>query len=257
MNYLIIALAAFAASWLTFFSGFGLGTLLMPVFAIFFPVNLAIGMTAVVHLLNNLFKGVLVGRHCDRNVLLQFGLPAVLTAFAGAWCLSYFAHQPPLAIYHAAGIEAHVTILKWIIAAVMIFFAVLETLPVYQTLAFDPKYFPLGGALSGFFGGLSGHQGALRSAFLIRAGLSKESFIGTGVMIAVMVDLARLTVYSAKFAPALSATYLPYLAAAVLPAFLGAWLGNRFLTKATLPLIQRIVSGMLLFLALLLGAGLL
>jgi acyl-CoA reductase-like NAD-dependent aldehyde dehydrogenase len=44
-----------------------------------------------------------------------------------------------------------------------------------------PGYLPVGGLLSGFFGGLSGHQGALRSVFLLRAGLTKESFIATGV----------------------------------------------------------------------------
>ena len=41
-----------------------------------------------------------------------------------------------------------------------------------------------GGLLSGFLGGLSGHQGALRSAFLIKCGLSKEVFIASGVVIA-------------------------------------------------------------------------
>ena len=39
MEYFVIPLAAFAASMLTLFSGFGLGTLLMPVVAIFFPVE--------------------------------------------------------------------------------------------------------------------------------------------------------------------------------------------------------------------------
>ena len=40
MEYIIICLAALIASALTFFSGFGLGTILMPVFAIFFPVEI-------------------------------------------------------------------------------------------------------------------------------------------------------------------------------------------------------------------------
>jgi len=49
VEYVIICLAAFLASALTFFSGFGLGTILMPVFALFFPVEVAIGLTAIVH----------------------------------------------------------------------------------------------------------------------------------------------------------------------------------------------------------------
>ena len=74
-------------------------------------------------------------------------------------------------------------------------FAILELSPRFVKLFFDMKYIPLGGALSGFFGGLSGQQGALRSAFLIRTGLNKEAFIGISVISAVMVDVSRLIVY--------------------------------------------------------------
>ena len=56
MEYLIICSVAFIISGLTLFSGFGLGTVLMPVFAIFFPVYIAISLTAIVHLFNNMFK---------------------------------------------------------------------------------------------------------------------------------------------------------------------------------------------------------
>ena len=45
---------ALLASGLTFFSGFGLGTLLLPAFAPFFPVDRAIALTAAVHFLNGL-----------------------------------------------------------------------------------------------------------------------------------------------------------------------------------------------------------
>ncbi len=41
MEYVIIPLAALTVSCLTLFSGFGLGTLLMPVFALFFPIETA------------------------------------------------------------------------------------------------------------------------------------------------------------------------------------------------------------------------
>jgi uncharacterized protein len=53
--------------------------------------------------------------------------------------------------------------------------------------------------LSGFFGGLSGNRGALRSAFLLKLGLKKEVFIGTGVVAAVVVDMAHLLVYGLVF----------------------------------------------------------
>ena len=62
-EYLLICIVALLASGLTLFSGFGLGTLLLPAFALFFPVPAAIAMTALVHFANNLFKLALLGRH--------------------------------------------------------------------------------------------------------------------------------------------------------------------------------------------------
>jgi len=61
MEIILISLAAFFTAILTFFSGFGLGTILTPVFAIFFPIDIAIALTGVVHFSNNLFKMALVG----------------------------------------------------------------------------------------------------------------------------------------------------------------------------------------------------
>src|SRR3546814_21029079 len=73
----IVVVAAFLASGLTLYSGFGLGTVLLPVFAIFFPAEAALAAVAVVHLLNNLFKGVLVGKWAHLPTILSFGLPAI------------------------------------------------------------------------------------------------------------------------------------------------------------------------------------
>lgn len=53
----------------------------------------------------------------------------------------------------------------------------------------------IGGVLSGFFGGLSGQQGAFRSAFLLHAGLDPQRFIATNAAIATLVDITRLVVY--------------------------------------------------------------
>jgi uncharacterized membrane protein YfcA len=57
---LLVAFTVIGGSILTFFSGFGLGTLMLPVMALFFPVDLAVIATAIVHLANNLFKFGLV-----------------------------------------------------------------------------------------------------------------------------------------------------------------------------------------------------
>ena len=89
MEYVIIAAVAFVASLLSFFSGFGLGTLLMPAFAIFFPIDIAISLTAIVHFLNNIVKFLLTGKQVNKQVFLRFGLSAIPAAFLGAFLLVY------------------------------------------------------------------------------------------------------------------------------------------------------------------------
>jgi len=46
MEYLAVSAVAVLISALTLFSGFGLGTVLMPAFALFFPVPVAVAATA-------------------------------------------------------------------------------------------------------------------------------------------------------------------------------------------------------------------
>jgi hypothetical protein len=65
MRFLIICAIAFTVSGSTLFSGFGLETLLMPAFALFFPIEEAVAATAIVHLANNIFKVGLVGKKAD------------------------------------------------------------------------------------------------------------------------------------------------------------------------------------------------
>jgi uncharacterized membrane protein YfcA len=255
MDYLLICLTAFLGAGLTFFSGFGLGTLLTPVFAIFFPVDIAIVLTAIVHFLNNIFKLILVGKHLDKNIVFRFGLPAILFAFLGAYLLSFLSDSQVLIQYDLWGKVHKITPLKLIISLLLIVFSLFEIVPKLANLKFSPKYMLLGGALSGFFGGLSGNQGALRSAFLLRANLSKEAFIATGVVIACMIDVSRLTIYSkgiVDFSPQLNYNLL---LAATFSAFTGAYLGNKFLKKITIQTLQYMVAFALMLFSVLLGIG--
>jgi uncharacterized protein len=255
MDIVIIGLCAALASLLTFFSGFGLGTLLTPVFMIFFPIEIAIALTGIVHLLNNLFKAILIGKHANWNILLRFGIPAILGAFAGAYLLTHFNTETCLAQYTLGGRTFCITALKLLIAALMIFFALFEMLPSLKKLEFGKDKLAFGGLISGFFGGLSGHQGALRSAFLIRFRLSKEAFIATGIFIACFIDITRLTVYYRNIENINLQENYKVLLVAVLCAFAGAFLGSKLLKKVTLAAVQNIVAVCIILLALALGLG--
>jgi len=251
----IISAAAFFTALLTFFSGFGLGTILAPVFAVFFPVEVAIALTAVVHFANNLFKGALIGKNANWSVLLKFGLPAFAASFAGAWLLIRVAGLKPLCQYNLWGETFEVTPVKVMVAVLLIFFSLFEILPAAQRLYASSNKMIFGGLLSGFFGGLSGMQGAIRSAFLLKSGLSKESYIGTGVIIACLVDVSRLAVYASHFASINLQENLTLLVSACLSAFIGAYTGRKVLKKVTFRAIQILVGVMLIMISLALGAG--
>lgn len=257
MSVFIISLVAFGASALTFFSGFGLGTLLLPAFALFYPVEQAIAWTAIVHFLNGLFKAGLVGRYAHWRTVLAFGLPAIGAAVLGAWLLVRLANIPPLFSYTLGGIHATVDPAKLVVGVLLLAVTAIEAAPRFASLAIPATYVPVGGLVSGFFGGLSGMQGALRSAFLIRVGLSKEAFIGTSVVVAVLIDVSRLTVYARDVAAHHAQLDFALLSAAVLSAFAGAILGNRYLKKLTVRALQRIVAVMVSAAAIGLISGLL
>lgn len=256
LQYVLICSVALVASGLTFFSGFGLGTLLLPAFAVFFPVEIAVALTAIVHFLNGAFKLVLVGRHANIALALRFGLPAVVAAFLGARVLAWFSDLQPVFSYAAFGRTFSVMPIKLLIAILMIAFAVLELSRRLKNAGVPPRYLPLGGLITGFFGGLSGHQGAFRSAFLIRLGLPKEAFIATGVTISAAIDLSRITAYLGRIASAPVAENASVLVAATAAAFVGALIGNRVLKKVTLRAVEVAVAIMLILIAVGLGSGL-
>jgi len=255
MEVIVICVVAFLTAILTFFSGFGLGTILMPVFAMFFPIDISIALTGVVHFSNNLFKISLIGKKADKEVLLRFGIPAIIASFAGAWLLLRITKMPSLFDYYLWDKNLEITPVKLVIGLLLIIFSLLEILPSVQKIQFNRNKLVLGGILSGFFGGLTGIQGAIRSAFLIKSGLTKEAYIATGVVIACLVDFTRLSVYASRFKEANLGEHLLLIISATLAAIAGAFIGNKLLKKITLRFIKVVVAIMLFLIAIALGAG--
>jgi uncharacterized membrane protein YfcA len=212
---------------------------------------MAVVATALVHGANNVFKVSLLGRHADREVVLKFGLPAIAAAVLGALALGWIvAVGAEVEVVVNEQVVSQVTPIKLVIGLLMIAFALFELLPRFRALEFDRRYLALGGVLSGFFGGLSGHQGALRSAFLAKTGLTTERFVGSNAVIGFLVDLTRISVYAALFA---AAGHRPggfdgwgLVMTGAVSAFAGVLAGKRYLKKVTMTSVRTLV-GVLLF----------
>ena len=222
MALALIAVAALFASLLTFLSGFGLGTILTPVFIIFFPADTAIAMTAAV---------------------------------LGAWLLKSLTVFNPIYAYQLLDEQFEVESVSLTIGILMVIFSILKLIPGLKRIQLGDKSLIPGGILSGFFGGLSGHQGALRTLFLTKLNLSKEAFIATGVSIACAVDLARITIYVPQVINNNFTQYCPYLLTGTAAAFLGAIVGRSLLKKITINFVQNVVATGIITLGLLLIVG--
>ncbi len=260
MEFSVIFFAALAISALTLYSGFGLGTLLLPAYAFFFSPELAVMVTAIVHFANNIFKVLVVGKNADKKLVIIFGIPAIIASFMGATILGYVAHFEELYRYTLMGHESVITPLKLIIALFMFLFALVELLPSIRSWKFDRKYLVLGGVLSGFFGGFSGHQGALRSAFLTKVDIEPTAFVGTNAVVGFLVDIARLFVYGVGiwvvgFETVVTQQVERLVFVGIAGALTGVFLGKRYLHKITMSLVQTITGVMLLGIAIALGMG--
>lgn len=244
--FLVVVLVALGASTLTLFSGFGLGTLLLPAFALVLPLDVAVAATAVVHLANNVWKGGLLGRDADLGVVLRFGAPAAVAAFLGAWLLLRIDTTP---IAQWAG--GTVTPLGLVVGGLIVVFGLFDLVPRLKQIQMERSHLLAGGALSGFFGGLSGHQGALRSVFLTKVGLDARAFVATGTLCAILVDVSRITVYGAATwqdagLHVSEAGGWALIAAATVAAFVGAVVGKKLLGKVTIEGVRTLVGALLL-----------
>ena len=233
----IIPLVAFLASILTFFSGFGLGTLLMAAMIWYYPPELAIALTGFVHFVNSALKSAL-NRSVNWKIVLVFGLPSLLAAVIGSVFLTMLSNKT-LILFDLTEtlLTRPVSLLTFIIGFFMMSFSILEL-----TLKGKSSALPLwlGGALSGFMGGLSGHQGALRSVFLMNGVGEVSAFVSTAAFIGLMTDVSRNSIYLVRLN--LGTVDIPQLVLTVIAAAAGVLIGTRLLKKITFGFIQTMVS---------------
>lgn len=253
METFFILLTVFVGSALTLVSGFGLGTLLMPVMAIFFPIDVAILLTAWVHLANNLIKFGFYYKNISWPIIIRFAPTAIIGAWMGSTVLGQLNNWNTPVEFSTLGIET--TTFKISLGSLLGIFAIIEWMPQSKRISFSEKWFPLGGWISGFFGGLSGHQGALRSAFLIRAELTKEVLIGTGIVIATCIDITRISQYIGQHNNHVLMSNASLFLGAVVSAFLGVYLTQQWIQKVTIQWLQKSIALLLIIFSICLMLG--
>lgn len=204
---------------------------------------LAVACVAPVHLFHNAGKLLLLRRHVDHAVLLGFGVPALVAAGIGAWGLTGLTNLPGLGSWSWYGKTFEVCPLKLVVGLSLAVFSLGELRGGGGGIRTVPLW--IGGLASGLLGGLTGHQGAIRTAFFLGKNLPKETLIATGAAVACAVDLTRLAIYGQTLSILGGFTPWPVIVAGITGAAAGLALGHFGLRKISATSFRRLVGSVL------------
>ncbi|MBU0482750.1 MAG: sulfite exporter TauE/SafE family protein [Proteobacteria bacterium] len=210
---ILLCLLTFVASGIGTATGFGTSTVMMPVLTLFFPVPLALLFVGIIHLCGDLWKVLLFRSGCDWKLVLCFGLSGIIASFLGA---SFSLSVPALPLKKMLG-------LFLILYVIFLFLKRDWAMPQTGTTALA------GGFCSGLFAGFFGVGGAVRGAFLAAFKLPKEVYIFTSGLIALFIDLTRVSRYLWG-GTRISGELLYFLLACIPLSFAGAYLAKKFLS---------------------------
>ena len=239
LQYIVLVSLSLFTSIVTLFTGFGVGTIMMPVMALFFDVKVAILLAAIVHIFNNISRIVLYYRHLRWEIVRRFGVVSILGAFVGSF----------------AQLTVDSSWLKNGVGLFLALFALLSLRPGLINWKLPAVIDIAGGFLSGLIGGLIGNQGAIRSLYLLNYKLEKQELIVSAALIAVVIDLTRIPVYAYANYRYLTDNFL-LLALVILASIAGTLVGSRILPQVSSELFKRIILVAVLLLGVLMLLGL-
>ncbi len=179
MEILYIALLTLIAATIGTITGFGTSTIMIPVLVIFFPPVEAIFLVAIIHWFGDVWKIALFRKGFNLKLIALFGAIGLVTSYIGAY-ISLGANQQILLRLLGVFLASY---------ALFLIFQSRFKIPAGNVTALS------GGALSGFFAGMFGIGGAIRSMFLSAFDLPKAVYIATAGAIGIMVDSTRIITY--------------------------------------------------------------
>jgi hypothetical protein len=227
----LVAIAGIVAGGVASVAGFGIGSLLTPVFAFRVGTKVAVAAVSIPHFVATGYRFWLLRKHVDKRTLLNFGVTSAAGGLSGA-LLGAYASSP---------------ILTLVFGSLLVFVGISELSGLAGRMRFNGPAAWIAGGLSGLLGGLVGNQGGIRSAAMLGFELDKETFVATATAIGLVVDFARMPVYLVEEARDILALWLP-ITLAVAATVAGTVLGKRYLVRLPQSIFRRTVAVLLLLL---------
>ncbi len=227
---ILLILSTFIASMFGTFTGFGISTVLIPIFMIFFPPPVTLLIVGMIHWFNNVWRISLFRKGMIYKLVLYFGVPGILLSYTGARLTVEIPHD----------------VLTRAIGVVIILYVIFIHLKEDFEVEANKKNALLGGSMYGFSSGISGIGGEIRSMFLLAYKLPKSVYIATTGAISLIIDSTRIITY--VWGGARLETVLLYGAPfLVIATFVGAYIGKQIVDKVPKERFRQIV-GIFLFL---------
>ncbi len=233
MYEILIFVVALFSGIVASIAGFGIGSLLTPVFALGLSTKAAIAIVSIPHLIATFLRFWMMRKYVDKKTFLSFGLMSALGGISGAILFAKFATP----------------VLTLIFGVLLMFSGFMGATGLSSRLHFSGKMAWIAGFCSGCFGGLVGNQGGIRSAAMLGFSLSKESFVATATAIGLIVDLARMPIYFWMQKEEILSSYQWILIASV-AVVIGTILGSKILRFIPETIFRRSVTSFIFILGL-------
>lgn len=179
MSFVLLSILTFIATYVGTITGFGSSTIMLPIVVLFFPLPIALLFVGILHTFNDIWKVILFREHVHWKLILLFGIPGIALSVIGA----------------NIALSVDQNLLSKILGIILILYVLLITLRPNFHLPKNNLSAILGGSLSGITAGIFGVGGAARGMFLSAFNLKKQTYLFTSGMIALFIDLPRLTAY--------------------------------------------------------------
>jgi uncharacterized protein len=225
----LLTAASILAGAIASVAGFGIGSLLTPVFALRVDMKLAVAAVAIPHLVATALRLTMMRQHVDWRLVRTFGVMSAVGGLTGALLQQRLRGPGLVMVFGGLLVFAGLTGLT----------GAIERVRLGRTAAW------VAGLLSGVFGGLVGNQGGIRSAALLGFDVRPAAFVASATAAALMVDLARMPVYVALEAERL-VDLASLIALAAIGAIAGTIGGERVLRRIPPPLFKKLVSALVL-----------
>ncbi len=174
-----ITMLTMLASFIGLLTGFGVSTIMIPILVLFLPFSQAIMLVGIIHWFNSIWQTVLFWHGINWSIVIYFGIPGIIASLLGALLI----------------VSDQSLLFSSLLGLFLVSYAILLLVMPVFIIKYTPRTAMIGGTISGFFAGIFGIRGVIRSAFLSAFNLPKATYIATTGVISFIVDTVRLSTY--------------------------------------------------------------